>query len=662
MVEEKGAVDLLGFAKDVLPKIKTRIQLSGLIVTLVVVFLIRAFAPENTPAQICGGMIGICIIIFTLVFNFLSEFPEGDRARVVLTLFIVFSVTIVTLVALTGYFLLMDSSRAYSALYDTAKKQLEEKEDALNADLKKLAERKIREQAVLTFADWKEITTSEELTRAQLLAIEDRKMHMENIKTRAKAVVDEINLLASSGEPGNNAEVRKQASDAQSAFSQGDLNKAGVLFQGLARAGQEQTADANFWLGRLSELQANYPEARSYYRVAHERAPDKLRYVEDLAKIEEELGSLKSAQSLYETLVAEYRTKPDHRVNLVMALKDLGNVTRFLDGTQAALQYYAEAFAIAKSLQDDDKVQFALVANDFGAFYAALGSFSKAEELYDASLDIYRSRKDKYAFGYADVLNNLGFLYAVRGDYRKAELFLKEAIQLEADTSGTNVPLFAVSTGNLAYTYAESGKFSDSEERYQTALAVAERTLGKSHSRYGRLLGVHAEMLMSTRKYDLASSELELSYQILTGALGPGHSFVGITHLRMAELLCRQGLSLSALPHLQAADEILKKTVSMNRLLMGRLARLWGDYMILTGDNAQAISFFSSALEDQKQALGPNHAEIARTLMGYGDALRLTGDRGNAEGAYSEARSIASKALSPGHPLIAALNAKRTGT
>jgi tetratricopeptide (TPR) repeat protein len=169
-------------------------------------------------------------------------------------------------------------------------------------------------------------------------------------------------------------------------------------------------------------------------------------------------------------------------------------------------------------------------------------------------------------------------------------------------------------------------------------------------------------MLMSTGKYDLASSELELSYQILTGALGPGHSFVGITHLRMAELLCRQGLSQSALPHLQAADEILKKTVSMNRLLMGRLARLWGDYMILTGDNAQAISFFSSALEDQKQALGPNHAEIARTLMGYGDALRLTGDRGNAEGAYSEARSIASKALSPGHPLIAALNAKRTGT
>jgi putative effector of murein hydrolase LrgA (UPF0299 family) len=87
--------------QNTVPKLKTVIQLSGAAVTLAVFFLIGTFAPGNLPAQICGSITGISLIVFTLAFNTLDRIPSNRRTTVIIYLFTAFLVVTVISLCLT---------------------------------------------------------------------------------------------------------------------------------------------------------------------------------------------------------------------------------------------------------------------------------------------------------------------------------------------------------------------------------------------------------------------------------------------------------------------------------------------------------------------------------------------------------------------------------
>jgi hypothetical protein len=89
---------------EVLPKLRTKFQLSGLVVALAAVVATRAVAPQAVNAQLSAGAIGVLFIVFGQVFSSLKDFPERERSRLVLLLFGIFCVFIVTLVIVTGFF------------------------------------------------------------------------------------------------------------------------------------------------------------------------------------------------------------------------------------------------------------------------------------------------------------------------------------------------------------------------------------------------------------------------------------------------------------------------------------------------------------------------------------------------------------------------------
>jgi hypothetical protein len=82
---------------DVAPKLKTPIQLTGAVVAVVAVVATRVVSPNEVISQIAGGAIGILILVFGLLLNVLEKFPDKDRVRLVITIFIGFCLLIIVL-------------------------------------------------------------------------------------------------------------------------------------------------------------------------------------------------------------------------------------------------------------------------------------------------------------------------------------------------------------------------------------------------------------------------------------------------------------------------------------------------------------------------------------------------------------------------------------
>ena len=98
-------MDALERLAQVLPKLKTKLQLTGLIALVGGVIATRAVRPSAVLAQISAGAIGVLFLIFGQVFSSLGQVRPDQRAQLIYRLFIIFVVFILALVLLTGVFL-----------------------------------------------------------------------------------------------------------------------------------------------------------------------------------------------------------------------------------------------------------------------------------------------------------------------------------------------------------------------------------------------------------------------------------------------------------------------------------------------------------------------------------------------------------------------------
>jgi tetratricopeptide (TPR) repeat protein len=670
MAIDDNSSSLAASLTRLLPQIKTRVQLSAFLITAVVILLIRIAAPGNVPAQISVGMIGICIIVFTLVFNFLHLFEAKDRPKVILTLFIVFSALVVLLVLITGYLLMREwenSARnnkreaALSAIVRSTLANLESREGILRKELDSLNERKRKGASAFTFDEWKSISDEEANVSLQIQSIQGRREKIGQTQTQADELVAEISRMSEEGQSWTSPNISREAIDAQAAFSAGDFGKAKDLLSKRAKTGITETAEANFWLGRISELEADFENAERYYQSATDTLPDNPKYLESLASVQWTLGNLGGARLSYEKLVNAFRLNPARKVDLALWLSAAGTTLRFLENNDAAERYFIEAYEMGSRFTGGDVVAFASIANDFAGYCVSIDNYQRAQKLYSQSLQIYRTRKDRFAFGYASTLNNLGSLLLILGQYGDSEMYLKEALDLERDTVGTSAPLFAISTSHLANLLAELGRFRESELRYATALDIIKRSLGEYNSRYGRILGMYSEMLLSSGGVDHSLNAARTARDILARNFSSDHVFLSQADIRVAEGLIEQNSNADddeVTTVIDSAARIIRPKESSNGLLLARIIRIKGRLALKRGDLATAESKLVQAKEKQEAILGQSHPELARTLLYLGDTVRNKGDGGSARRFFSRALEIATPFLPPSHPLVLSLQTR----
>src|SRR5260370_40793276 len=83
----------------VLPKVKTKLQLSGLVVGVVIMMVAHFAKPGDTVAMLIAGSVGVSIVIFGQLFHFLGSFRPQDRPLVFLLTFAMFCVLVLALLA-----------------------------------------------------------------------------------------------------------------------------------------------------------------------------------------------------------------------------------------------------------------------------------------------------------------------------------------------------------------------------------------------------------------------------------------------------------------------------------------------------------------------------------------------------------------------------------
>src|SRR5262249_32549541 len=90
----------------VLPKIKTKIQLTVFALIVVAIVATRLARPDNVPAQIAGGAVGLVILFFSQLPELVKNAPEDRRVKLVISLFSIACIFVLGLAALTVYLLL----------------------------------------------------------------------------------------------------------------------------------------------------------------------------------------------------------------------------------------------------------------------------------------------------------------------------------------------------------------------------------------------------------------------------------------------------------------------------------------------------------------------------------------------------------------------------
>lgn len=86
-----------------LPNIKTKFQLTGLIIGLAAFVAVKFAAPDAVIAQISAGVIGVLFLVFGQIFQAIPQFREADRFKLVISLFVTFVLFILILVGMILY-------------------------------------------------------------------------------------------------------------------------------------------------------------------------------------------------------------------------------------------------------------------------------------------------------------------------------------------------------------------------------------------------------------------------------------------------------------------------------------------------------------------------------------------------------------------------------
>lgn len=125
-------MDALGKLAAFLPRLRTPLQLTGLIVIVAAVVMTQSAEAANIHANISLGAIGVLLLVFGQLFHFLgASIPAGQRGTVLVIMFVIFCLFVISLIGATSYFyikkaspniVLLDSTapaRVYSPMYKT---------------------------------------------------------------------------------------------------------------------------------------------------------------------------------------------------------------------------------------------------------------------------------------------------------------------------------------------------------------------------------------------------------------------------------------------------------------------------------------------------------------------------------------------------------------
>jgi predicted ATPase/DNA-binding SARP family transcriptional activator/Tfp pilus assembly protein PilF len=175
------------------------------------------------------------------------------------------------------------------------------------------------------------------------------------------------------------------------------------------------------------------------------------------------------AKQLYEESLAISQELGDHRRSAI-TLNNLGNVCRALGEYAQAREFLQENLEIMRELGDQFSIANSL--NNLGEVSRAQGKHLEAKQYYQKSLKIRREISEQ--MGVAVSLNNMGSVACTLGEYDEAKRFLQESLEIFTELGTRRERAYPLSI--LGCVARDLGDYGGSLTYYQEALKICMET------------------------------------------------------------------------------------------------------------------------------------------------------------------------------------------
>lgn len=464
------------------PRLKTPVQLTGVIVAGVFFYLASISTPPNFLAQVTAGLIGVTVLAFGVVLNQLQHISQARRPGFVLRLYAIFGIIITIFLIVGAYFLLRQDSLGKRAQVEELRINIIAAQEKLNGKLASTLREQARLRQSLASAELsglavrqpllnqlETVSTTIDDQRSELILIDQLLSDLDGPDSRLLGAIGAARALIQGSRESSpsfgissayaqNIEALKDQLQKQVEDTESSDVRTRIYLAWLRKVTGEVHGDTAVREALL--IEAKYPEP-----------PEPKEYVADCYV---EIGDFQQARFYYAALVRTLEaTHPTQPMRLSFALKNLATYTRLANGGSAGEDLMRRAENVYLNSGIRDPVIYANIENDFGGFHLARNDVHGAVARYESALKYYET-DNASRFGYAYVLINLGKAYVLLADYKRALQYLDRAVKVQEQTTGLNTDMHAVTLQLKGDAFRAQHSCKEARLMYERELEILE--------------------------------------------------------------------------------------------------------------------------------------------------------------------------------------------
>jgi Flp pilus assembly protein TadD len=647
---------------SILPSIRLPIQLLGLVITIVGYLIVRVVSPDNVPAMLSAGTVGVGLIIFATLFLIVPMIQKSQRALFILVLFIVYIAASIYLVKIT-YELIESGARqvteeslkAVGASLAAREQDLSNQVAKAQRQLDDLIVRKNRSASAIETDEIDNAISEKKLEEANLekllAGVRARQQSLQDTHLLIGNVVAELNRIEQENALKPQSPGAPKIAIAAADAARGDFDEAQRVYEQRLRDKKQDVGRVNLVLGEIAEVRGNLSEALDYYKAADQILATDPIAAEYHARLCRLLGDFEESKTTYKhALDLVGTTPPDQRqwllTNYAVSLWHLGD-------TAEARKNFAAAYDSSAPLT----LSRALVAQSFGSFLWDLDELTPAEAKLREADQIYSQLEVTKQFLRYETLNDLGGVLLAKGQYEESRNYLEASLSMIADKVGVRNLAYAQTAANLVENRSRFGDLSNADG-YVKFLLKRESDGGFAGYELGAILGAVAEYFNEKLEIDQTEEVLKRAFGILsrTQAKGAAETILAKVAMKQIEALLDAGLIELANSEFIKNADFLGAAVKPNTRSEIQLERTKGRLSLARQQWNDAISHLQRSITIAHQTIGSDHPNLVWSLAPLAKSYLGAQKDSETSATLQEAKRIASKWLSPNSRIWSQLN------
>jgi len=646
----------------ILPNIRLPIQLLGLVITVVGFLIVRVVSPDNVPAMLSAGTVGVGLIIFATLFLILPMISKSQRALFILALFVVYIAASVYLVKITYELIRSGARQVTEQSLKTVEASLTAREQDLSNQIAKskqqlddLTASKNRSESAIETDQIDNMILGKKLEEANLekllAGVRTRQQSLQDTHALIGDVVAELNRMerenALTPDTSNASKVAVAASDA----ARGDFDEAQRLYEQQLRDGKKNFGHVNLVLGEIAEVKGNLLEALDYYKSADQTLVNDPVATEYYARLCRLLGNFEESKTAYKRALDAVGTANSGQ-RLWLLTNYAVSLWQFGDTDEAR-----STFLLAYNSSVPLTLSRALVAQSFGSFLWDLDELATAEIKLREADGIYAQLEVTKQFLRYETSNDLGGILLATGRYEESKKYLEQSLSMIADKIGERNLAYAQTTANLVENRSRFGDPSGAE-KYVEFLLSRESDGGLAGYELGTILAAVAEYYNEKMDIDQTQEILKRAYGILSRNQITGSAGIILTKITMKEIeaLLDGGEIEAASDKLTKNADFFAASIKPNTRSAIQLERIKGRLCVAREQWNDATSHLEQSIATAHQILGTDHPNLVWLLAPLARSYLSTQRHQEAYAALQEAKRIAGKWLSPNNRIWLQLN------